>query len=188
MLCSGVSISDESIKLWSSIGSRKSNLKACLHAFTEDRKKIIPIERAIVEKDDPKPWESFCSLLREYGSDQVRFWASNRCYTLYRSLTEYIQCLFGYYDCSIMISSGQGSGLSDRPVTKTIFEVWVPSGASTKDKMLSSSSRATFKNKIGQPEYEWQLFNEEDLGIESRIEFGLRKVRGKITKFEGIPI
>ena len=73
MLFSGVSISDESIKLWSSIGSRKSNLKACLHAFTEDRKKIVPIERATVEKDDPKPWESFCSLLREYGSDQVRF-------------------------------------------------------------------------------------------------------------------
>ena len=72
MLFSGVSISDESIKLWSSIGSRKSNLKACLHAFTEDRKKIVPIERATVEKDDPKPWESFCSLLREYGSDQVR--------------------------------------------------------------------------------------------------------------------
>ena len=96
--------------------------------------------------------------------------------------------MFGYYDCSIMISSGQGSGLSDRPVTKSIFVVWVPSGASTKDKMLSSSSRATFKNKIGQPEYEWQLFNEEDLGIESRIEFGLRKVRGKITKFEGLPI
>jgi len=51
--------------------------------------------------------------------------------------------------------------------------------------MLSSASRANFKNKIGQPEYEWQLFNEEDLEIESRIEYGLRKVRGKITKFEG---
>ena len=87
MLFSGVSISDESIKLWSSIGSRKSNLKACLHAFTEDRKKIIPIERAIVEKDDPKPWESFCSLLREYGSDQVRFLA---CMHPLRALTEYI--------------------------------------------------------------------------------------------------
>ena len=68
MLFSGVSISDESIKLWSSIGSRKSNLKACLHAFTEDRKKIAPIERATVEKDDPKPWESFCSLNAAYYS------------------------------------------------------------------------------------------------------------------------
>ena len=82
MLFSGVSISDESIKLWSSIGSRKSNLKACLHAFTEDRKKIIPIERATVEKDDPKPWETFCSLLREYGSDQVRCRASQHFSTL----------------------------------------------------------------------------------------------------------
>ena len=98
------------------------------------------------------------------------------------------QCLFGYYDCSLKISSGDGSGLPDRPVNKTIFVVWVPSAASTKDKMLSSSSRGSFKNKIGQPEYEWQLYNEEDLEIESRIEYGLRKVRGRITKFEGITV
>ena len=104
-------------------------------------------------------------MLREYGSDQ---------------------CLFGYYDCSLMVSNG--SGISDRPVNKKVFVVWVPSKATIRDKMLSSSSRANFKNKLGQPEYEWQLFNEEDLEIESRIEYGLRKVRGKITQFEGEPI
>mgnify|MGYP003332946776 CR=1 FL=1 len=71
MLFSGVSISDESIKLWSSIGSRKSNLKGCLHAFTANRTGIVPIEGATVEKDHPKPWEKFCSMLREYGTDQV---------------------------------------------------------------------------------------------------------------------
>ena len=91
MLFSGVSISDESIKLWSSIGSRKSNLKACLHAFTEDRKKIIPIERATVEKDDPKPWETFCSLLREYGSDQVKYRASKRFSPLYMVKIDLLQ-------------------------------------------------------------------------------------------------
>ena len=158
---------DETIKLWDSIGSRKSLLKGCLLQFSPDRKQIIPIDGATVEKNNPKPWTSFCDMLREYGSDQ---------------------CLFGYFDCSLMISSGEGSGLSDRPMNRKIFVVWVPSKATIRDKMLSSASRANFKNKIGQPEYEWQLFNEEDLEIQSRIEFGLRKVRGKITKFEGEPL
>ena len=167
MLFSGVSVTDETIKLWDSIGSRKSLLKGCLLQFSPDRKQIIPIDGATVEKNDPKPWTTFCNMLREYG---------------------YNQCLFGYFDCSLMISSGEGSGLSDRPMNRKIFVVWVPSKATIRDKMLSSASRANFKNKIGQPEYEWQLFNEEDLEIQSRIEFGLRKVRGKITKFEGEPL
>ena len=162
MIFSGVSVSDEAIKLWESVGSRKSLLKGCLFQFSPDRKRIVPVEGATQDKNDPKPWAKFCNMLREYGSDQ---------------------CLFGYYDCSLMVSNG--SGISDRPVNKKVFVVWVPSKATIRDKMLSSSSRANFKNKLGQPEYEWQLFNEEDLEIESRIEYGLRKVRGKITRFEG---
>ncbi len=35
---------------------------------------------------------------------------------------------------------------------------------------------------------QYQKQNDEDLEIESRIEYGFRKVRGKITKFEGIQI
>ena len=163
MIFSGVSVSDESIKLWDSVGSRKSLLKACLFQFSADRKRIVPIQGATLDKNDPQPWTKFCNMLREYGTDQ---------------------CLFGYYDCSIMISSGKGSGISDRPMDKKIFVVWVPSKATIRDKMLSSSSRANFKQKLGHPEYEWQLFSEEDLEIEFRIEYGLRKVRGKITQFE----
>ena len=167
MIFSGVSVSDESIKLWDSVGSRKSLLKGCLFQFSTDKKRIVPIEGATLDKNDPRPWTKFCNMLREYGTDQ---------------------CLFGYYDCSLMVSNGKGSGISDRPVDKKVFVVWVPSKATIRDKMLSSSSRANFKQKLGQPEYEWQLFNEEDLEIETRIEYGLRKVRGKITQFEDITI
>ena len=163
MIFSGVSVSDESIKLWDSVGSRKSFLKGCLFQFSADRTRIVPIEGATVDKNDPHPWTKFCNMLREHGTDQ---------------------CLFGYYDCSIMVSNGEGSDISDRPVDKKVFVIWVPSKANIRDKMLSSSSRANFKQKLGHPEYEWQLFNEDDLEIESRIEYGLRKVRGKITKFE----
>ena len=112
MIFSGVSVTDETIKLWDSIGSRKSLLKGCLLQFSPDRKRIIPIDGATVEKHDPKPWTKFCNLLREYGSDQ---------------------CLFGYYDCSLMISNGQGSGLSDRPMNRKIFVVWVPSKSTITD-------------------------------------------------------
>ena len=54
MLFSGVSVTDATIKLWDSIGSRKSLLKGCLLQFSPDRKQIIPIDGATVEKNDPK--------------------------------------------------------------------------------------------------------------------------------------
>ncbi|KAL1257542.1 hypothetical protein QQF64_010786 [Cirrhinus molitorella] len=166
-MASGVTVSDEVIKVFNDMKVRKSSTsdevkkrkKAVLFCLSDDKKKIVVEEGNQI-------------LVGDIG-DTV-----DDPYACFVKLLPLNDCRYGLYDATYETKESKKEDL--------VFIFWAPEGAPLKSKMIYASSKDAIKKKFTGIKHEWQVNGLDDIQDRSTL---AEKLGGSVVvSLEGRPL